>query len=118
MFQSSLARLAARAKARWVMIAGTDGVLLETDSRAFRTEAEAIAAQFAGLFRISCKVAGDTESGGLQDAILVTEQGKILLRALNEEYILILFLEPGSHAGKAFFEITRAAGPIERELRY
>ncbi|MGD0309304.1 MAG: roadblock/LC7 domain-containing protein [Acidobacteriota bacterium] len=118
MFQSNLARLAARARARWVMIAGSDGVLLETDSRAFRTEAEAIAAQFASLFRISRKVAGDTESGGLQSALLVTEQGKILLQALNEDYILILFLEPDSHAGKAFFEISRAAGPIEKELRY
>ena len=118
MFQSNLALLAARTRARWVMIAGSDGVLLETDSRAFRTEAEAIAAQFASLFRIARKVSGDTESGGLQSTLLVTEQGKILLQALNEDYILILFLEPDSHAGKAFFEISRAAGPIEKELRY
>jgi predicted regulator of Ras-like GTPase activity (Roadblock/LC7/MglB family) len=118
MFQSDLARLAARARARWVMIAGSDGVLLETDSRAFRAEAEAIAAQFASLFRISRRVAGDTESGGLKNALLVTEQGKILLRALNEEYLLILFLEPDSQAGKALFEISRAAGPLEKELRY
>ena len=118
MFQSNLARLAARAKARWVMIAGSDGVLLETDSRAFRMEAESIAAQFTSLFRTSRQVAGDTDSGELQSAVLATEQGKILLQALNEDYILILFLEPGSHTGTAVFEITRTAASIEKELRY
>lgn len=118
MFQSNLAKMATRAGARWAMIAGTDGVLLETDSPAFRAEAEAFAAQFASLFRISHKVAGEVEIGELKSALLVTEQGKVLIQPLNTDYILIMFLEPTAHPGKALFEIARTEGLLEEELAY
>ncbi len=118
MFQSSLVKLAAESGARWAMIAGTDGVLLETDARAFRAEAEALAAQLTSLFRISRKVAEDVGVGCLQSALLVTDQGKIIVQPVNQDYILVLFLELDSHAGKAFFEISRAADLIEKELAY
>jgi predicted regulator of Ras-like GTPase activity (Roadblock/LC7/MglB family) len=118
MFQSILARLAARAGARWAMITGADGVLLETNSGAFRAEAEGLAAEYAALFRASRKAASDTDMGGLKGSVLVTDQGKILFQTLTADYFLILFLETESHAGKAFFEISRASGPLKQELVY
>lgn len=118
MFQSLLARLVARANARWAMIVGTDGVLLETDARAFHAEAEGLAAEYAALYRAARKAAGDTDLGGLHNSLLVTDQGKILLQALAADYFLVLFLEPESHAGKAIFEVTRASDSLEQELAY
>ena len=118
MFQSILARLVARSRARWGMIVGNDGVLLETDSRAFRAEAEGLAAEYGAFFRASRKAAGDTDMGGLLSSLLVTEQGKILLQALSADYFLVLCLEPDSYAGKALFEVSRASGSLEEELVY
>jgi predicted regulator of Ras-like GTPase activity (Roadblock/LC7/MglB family) len=118
MFQSILAMLAARAGARWAMIAGTDGVLLETNSEDFRAEAEGLAAEYAALFRASRKAASDTAMGELKGSLLFTDQGKIVFQTLTADYFLILALEPESYAGKAFFEISRASGTLEEELVY
>ena len=38
MFQSILSKLKTRAGARWAMIVGNDGVLLETDTPAFHAD--------------------------------------------------------------------------------
>ncbi len=118
MFQSLLARLVARAGARWAMIVGTDGVLLETDSRAFHDEAEGLAAEYAILYRAARKAAGDTDLGGVLNSVLVADKGKILFQALAADYFLVLFLEPESHAGKAVFEVTRASDSLAQELTY
>jgi predicted regulator of Ras-like GTPase activity (Roadblock/LC7/MglB family) len=98
------------------MIVGNDGVLLETNNQAFRTEAEGLAAMYASFFRASLKTARDTDMGPLQSLQLATDRGKILLRALTGEYFLMLFLETESLAGKAFFEISRASVRLEKEL--
>jgi predicted regulator of Ras-like GTPase activity (Roadblock/LC7/MglB family) len=118
MFQSILARLVAQSGARWAMIVGTDGVLLETDTKAFRSKAESLAAEYAAFFRASRKAAGDTDLGRLLHSQLVTNRGKLLFQTLTADYFLLLSLEPDAHAGKAFFEIARACGPLEEELVY
>lgn len=116
MFQSILARLVARAGARWAMIISNDGVLLETDCRSFHTEAEGLAAVYGVCYRAARKAAGETEMGGLHRSALVTDHGKILFQTLTTEYFLILLLEPKAHAGRAFFEMSRFIEPLEQEL--
>ena len=116
MFQSILARLVTRSGARWAMIVGSDGVLLETHNQAFRSKAEGLAAIYATLSRALWKTAADTDMGALQDFQLTTEEGKILIRPLTGEYCLIMSLERESLSGKALFEISRASGRLEREL--
>jgi predicted regulator of Ras-like GTPase activity (Roadblock/LC7/MglB family) len=118
MFQSILSTLVARTGARWAMIAGTDGVLLETNSEDFRAEAEGLAAEYATLYRASRKVASDTAMGALKSSVLVTDQGKTVFQTLTADYFLILALEAESYVGKTFYEISRASGTLEEELVY
>ncbi len=118
MFQSTLAKLAAQAGARWAMIVGSDGVLLETDKPSFRAEAESLAAIYAAFYRASRRAAMDTDLGSLHASLLVVDQGKLLLQALTADYFLIVFLAGHEHTGKAFFEMSRAAAPLMRELSF
>ena len=118
MFQSILETLVARTGARWAMIAGTDGVLLETNSENLRSEAEGLAAEYATLYRASRKAASDAAMGELESSLLVTSQGKIVFQTLTADYFLILALEPESYLGRALFEISRASGTLEEELVY
>lgn len=118
MFRSTLARLVAQAGARWAMIVGSDGVLLETDDPSFHVEAENLAAVYAAFYRASRKAATDTDMGGLHASLLVVERGKLLLQALTDDYFLLLFLAGHEHTGKAFFEMSRAATPLIHELSY
>ena len=116
MFQSILARLAARADARWAMIVGNDGILLETDNKAFRVQAEGLAAEYAGFMRMSRRAAAETDMGPMRSSLLVCDKAKIHYHTLTNDYFLVVCLEPEAHAGKAFFEISRAAEPIAQEL--
>ena len=118
MFQSILAKLVVQAGARWAMIVGADGVLLETDCRSFRAEADGLAAEFAAFYRASRKAAADTDLGEIHSTTLDTDHGKILFQTLTPDYFLILLLEPEAHAGKAFFEMSRVTKPLEQELVY
>jgi predicted regulator of Ras-like GTPase activity (Roadblock/LC7/MglB family) len=116
MFQSILAKLVAQTCARWAMIVGSDGVLLETDNRFFRAEAEGLAAEYATFYRASRKAAADTDMGSLRNSMLVVDQGKLLFQALTTEYFLILMLAGEEPAGRAFFEMTRLVEPLVHEL--
>ena len=107
-----------RAGARWAMIVGSDGILLETDQREFRTEAEAMAAEYAVCLRAARKAAGNTEMGTVMQTFLATERGRILLHSLNGDYFLAMLLEPDSYAGKACFELGRATDSLQKELSY
>ena len=118
MFQTTLARLVAQAGARWAMIAGVDGVLLETDNAAFRAEAEGLAAEYAAFYRASRKATTDTDMGALKSALLVAENAKIVFQALTADYLLIVLLTQEAHSGKAFFEMSRIAEILARELTY
>jgi predicted regulator of Ras-like GTPase activity (Roadblock/LC7/MglB family) len=118
MFQPILANLVSQTGARWAMIVGGDGVLLETDHLSSRSEAEGQAAVFAACYRSSRKAATDGDLGNLRTSILATEQGKILFQALTEEYFLVMLLDAEAHAGKTFFEITRVTDPLSQELSF
>jgi predicted regulator of Ras-like GTPase activity (Roadblock/LC7/MglB family) len=116
MFQSTLDKLVARVGARWAMIVGSDGMVLETNRRDFRKEAEAMAAEYAVFFRASRRAATGTGTGNLQRILMATEQGKILFQVLTPDYFLALFLKPASFAGKACFETDRVTGSLQKEL--
>jgi predicted regulator of Ras-like GTPase activity (Roadblock/LC7/MglB family) len=118
MFQSVLRELVTRTEAQWAMIAGSDGVLLETDTTEFRSEAEALAAELAVLLRASRKASGNIEMGGLLTSLIDAERGKVLLRALPPDYFLAVRLEPDSYPGKAYFEINRLVEPLLKELSF
>jgi predicted regulator of Ras-like GTPase activity (Roadblock/LC7/MglB family) len=116
MFQPTLEKLVAQAQARWGMIVGNDGVLLETDRKEFHQEAEALAAEYAAYIKAARKAVGDTGLGDLHQCLLATESGKILFQILTQDYFLALCLGQGSFAGKACFEISRIIEPLEKEL--
>jgi predicted regulator of Ras-like GTPase activity (Roadblock/LC7/MglB family) len=118
MFRPILAKLVLQTGARWAMIVGGDGVLLETDNLSFRSEAEGLAAVFAACFRFCCKATSDGDLGNLRSSLLATEQGKILFQSLTDEYFLVVMLDAEAHAGKTFFEITRVTDPLAQELSF
>jgi predicted regulator of Ras-like GTPase activity (Roadblock/LC7/MglB family) len=118
MFQAILAKLVAQAGARWAMIVGSDGVLLETDHPSFRGEAEPMAAVYAAFYRAARKAATDTDMAGLPICLLELAAGKILLQALTTEYLLVLLLSSQEPAGKGFFEMSRVTTPLARELSF
>ena len=118
MFQPTLEKLVAQAGGRWGMIVGSDGVLLETDSKDFRREAETLAAEYAVYIKAARKAAGNTGLGGLHQCLLATDQGKILFQTLTPDYFLALCLGQSTFTGRACFEISRIIEPLGKELSF
>jgi len=119
MFQTILTNLVARvAGARWAMIVGVDGVLLDANCEEMHPKGEILAAEYAAFFRACRKVTVDTEGGDLHGTVLATNRGKTLFQMLTADYFLLMHLAPQANAGKALFEITRTRETLQEELVY
>ncbi len=116
MFQETLQDLVARAGARCSMIVGTDGILVETDRKDFRAEAEALAAEYATCLRGVAKAARNTEMGRVLQLLFATDKGKVLVQILNQDYFLAVLLNSDSYPGKAVFECARVTESLQKEL--
>ncbi len=119
MFQTLLRNLADRVPGTvGVILAGTDGVLLEAHTAAGRDCDDLLAAEFAAVLKTCGKASANAGIGSMQAAILVTEKGKLLLETIVPDYFLLMLLEHEAHAGQALFEISRARQEIQVELAF
>ncbi len=119
MFQDILARLLRNVKgARWAMVVGLDGVLLDASGPGSTTRGEALAAEYALFHRACQRLLAETASGELQNLLMITDQSKIVCQSLTPEYFLLVSLDPEGHSGRARFEISRARALLEHELVY
>lgn len=116
MFQPILENLVVQAGAHWAMIVGTDGMVLETDSPSFRSEAEGLAPEYAACYRAARLAADGTDAGFMRHAIVAADKGKILFHFLTDDYFLVALLPSDAHAGKTCFEIARVTNPLAKEL--
>lgn len=117
MFKAILADLLARVKgARWAMVVGVDGVMLEATPTHNHTSAEVLAAEYAVFFRACQKVISETRAGEFQSLVFFTTHGKVMFEFLTAEYFFLMGLDPEGHTGRARFEISRARSQLEREL--
>jgi predicted regulator of Ras-like GTPase activity (Roadblock/LC7/MglB family) len=116
MFQAILETLLQRTRgARWAMVVGTDGVLLDAAPRGL-PDAEILAAEFASLYRGARKSLAATGGEDLSSVTLLSRKGKLIFQFLTPEYFLMLDLGPTGNSGRASFEIARICGMLEREL--
>jgi predicted regulator of Ras-like GTPase activity (Roadblock/LC7/MglB family) len=115
MFRTILGSLTARVEgARWAMVAGSNGGLVESSPQGF-DDAEVIAAEYALLYRAMRRTVA-AQGDELTSATITTDRGKMLFHFLTPDYFLVMALHPASHSGKAAFEVSRARGSLEREL--
>jgi predicted regulator of Ras-like GTPase activity (Roadblock/LC7/MglB family) len=116
MFQAILSNLTKRIRgARWAMVVGVDGVLLET-MPATLPDGELFAAEYAAFYRSARRATAQTGGDDVATAALITRHGKLMFQFLTPEYFLILALDPSGNSGKASFETARVRGMLEREL--
>lgn len=115
MFNMILGNLTQRVQgARWAMVAGSNGGLVESAPAGF-ADADVIAAEYALLYRAMRRtLAADGDE--FENATITTDRGKMLFQFLTPDYFLLMALNPACPSGKAAFEVSRARAPLEREL--
>lgn len=119
MFRSILENLVREvAGARWAIVVGADGVVLEAGLGASGpgVPVETLAAEYA-LFMKACEgVLAQTGGETLDGFTLSTAESKVVLQPLTPEYFLVMGLDSSGMAGQARHKISRIQPDLERRI--
>ncbi len=97
------------AGARAIVVAASDGMVLDQVSLDPAADVDLLAAEFAMLLRIAGRTSEDTGSGGLVEHILVSEKAITIARHISPEQFLILVFDIQDQIGRARYEMKQAA---------
>ena len=102
--------------AETALIVGMDGIIVERKGVPAGVDLDALAVEYAALLRRTWHAASDTGLGSLQELFTVTDNSVLLVRALNEDYFLLLKLAAEANVGRARFELRRLQLLLEPEF--
>ncbi len=98
------------------VLAGLDGLVVDSRTRDPECPFEPLAAHGARLFRNGEKAIGDLSEPVLQELMLVSGRNFILLRSVGSSYFLLLILARTACLGKARYELQKAEKNFAAEL--
>jgi predicted regulator of Ras-like GTPase activity (Roadblock/LC7/MglB family) len=103
-------------------IMGADGIAIEEYERTESSvELTAVAIEFQRVLEQARKVAGaiyrngDGERG-LEELILVTAEHQLYFREIDEEYFMVVALDPTGVLGKARYDVRNALDELRTQL--
>ena len=79
-------------------------------------DVETLLVELAGPLRMSLQALSRVDGGDLQELILGTAKGALLIRWLKDEYFVALFLAVDGLMGKARFALRRHGPTLIKEL--
>jgi predicted regulator of Ras-like GTPase activity (Roadblock/LC7/MglB family) len=114
LFTKILNQLSSRtAGAEMVLLVGTDGIIIERVGEEKDADFDALAAEYAVVLNRSRFTATDTGLGKLNELLTITNQSILLTKILNEDYFVMVKLNPESSLGRARYEVRRTELLIE-----
>jgi predicted regulator of Ras-like GTPase activity (Roadblock/LC7/MglB family) len=101
-------------------IMGSDGIAVEEYSaEGSDIDLGAVVVEFGGVFGQLRKVAGSLYgegTDGLEELVLCTRKHQLLFRAIDDEYLFVVALDPLGMLGKARFLVRSVMEPLRSEL--
>lgn len=101
---------------RAVLLAGRDGIVVTAVPPSDADASELIAATFAELFRRVREAHRDAGLAIPEEITTGGATGRVIVRAVGDEYLLLALLGEGAIAGKARHDLALAASAIVPEL--
>lgn len=101
-----------------VLIMGTDGIPVEQIWQPDGVDAnlDVAVAEFTTLLRNAQRTSDDMGLKRLQELSIQCENAHFVMRCINQEYFLVLVLEPDGNFGRGRYELRRAEMILEREF--
>lgn len=116
-FQDALRRIAERVEgARAVSLVGVDGIPIDSYAAAEGLSIESVAAEMGALVKTAQSPGWASESAGVQQMAIETDQTITILSRVTKEYYLLLLLTRDGNFGRGRFELRKAALTLEKEL--
>ncbi len=100
------------------LIMGTDGIAVEQilTEQGRDLNLDVAAAEFTALVRNAQRSGKDVGHGNWRELIVTFDDALIVMRSINEEYFLMLALQPDALVGRGRFELRKAELDLAREF--
>jgi predicted regulator of Ras-like GTPase activity (Roadblock/LC7/MglB family) len=102
--------------AECILLMGTDGLPIEKVVKSESLNIELLIAEFTTILRNTAQTATEVNAGALEEFILLTDRVIVLLKAITQEYFLMMILKGNANIGRARFELKKAKYVLEKEF--
>ncbi len=120
MFQERLHQLLTQCdKTLAVLLVGTDGILVDSDSKLeLDMDLTSLGAEAADLLHQVYKSTEVFQGGNLDIFSVETSQYILLLKPLHVNYFLLVMTKPEALLGKVRFHLEQTAAQLQKEVTY
>ncbi|NVN99819.1 MAG: roadblock/LC7 domain-containing protein [Geobacteraceae bacterium] len=99
------------------IIMGYDGIPIEeylVDSNQF--DLQLLSVEYSNLLRDIRKTVDLLENGDMEEVLIATDQLKVLVRVINDQFFLVLVITTNGNYGKGRFLLSREALKLRYDL--
>jgi predicted regulator of Ras-like GTPase activity (Roadblock/LC7/MglB family) len=117
MFAETLREIATRlVDVDAIFLMGLDGLPIEKIITNETLNIELLIAEFTTILRNTMQTSKEVQAGNLQEFLIMSDRMTLLLKAITEEYFLLLILPADANLGRARFELKKARYVLEKEF--
>ena len=116
-FKEGLEQITAKLDdARAVAIVDVDGILVEEHRVDATVDIQAVVAEYSALLSVADKASRSIDLGPSQEVTALTDKGAIVIRAITNEYFLLLITLPDCNIGRGRFFLKQYAAAFAEEM--
>jgi predicted regulator of Ras-like GTPase activity (Roadblock/LC7/MglB family) len=117
MFEQILREIAGKMEeVRCILVAGNDGIPIEKVILDQTLNIELLLAEFSTILRNTAQTAQEIEAGRLEEIIILSDRMILLVKAITQEYFLMMILPHDGNLGRARYELKKAKYQLEKEF--
>lgn len=98
------------------VIMGYDGISIDEYIKSEVPDVQLMAVEYANVLKEVKRTTEVLKSGDMEEIILTTGLSKIIIRALNDDFFIMLALDSGGNYGKGRYLLKRHAPKLLEEL--
>lgn len=98
------------------VIMGYDGIPIDEYIREGVFDVELLAVEYANVLKEVKRTIDVLKTGEMEEIVITTERSKVLIRAINDDFFLMLALESDGNFGKGRYLLKRDVPRLREEL--
>jgi len=98
------------------VIVGLDGIPVEEYAVNSEMDFQAMVVEYSSLLKVVEKGSRATRMGSTREVTVITDKAMVIIRSLNEEYFIVLVLNPAGNFGKGRFLLRMSVPQLLKEF--
>jgi predicted regulator of Ras-like GTPase activity (Roadblock/LC7/MglB family) len=102
--------------AKGAFIVGMDGIIVEEYNLDGEIDMQSIGAEYGNILKEVQNASASLKLGVAREVTILTEAASVIIRKINEEYLVAMIIAPGGNYGKGRFMTRVASVKLEPEF--